>query len=83
MTPRRQLTLLHVASPESKVVSEQLHNEGGVPVCQLAQRPDSLVRLLGEGVELGNGIVKGLLGEVASAVWAVEDLVAGVSASDD
>ena len=36
----------------------------------------SLVRLLGQCVELGNGVVECLLGEVASSVWAVEDLVA-------
>lgn len=35
-----------------------------------------LVRLLGQGVELGNSIVERLLGEVASTVGAVEDLVA-------
>jgi hypothetical protein len=35
-----------------------------------------LVGLLGQGVELGNGVVESLLGEVASPVWAVEDLVA-------
>jgi hypothetical protein len=40
-------------------------------------KKDSLVGLLGEGVELGNGVVESLLGEVASTVWAVEDLVAG------
>jgi hypothetical protein len=39
-------------------------------------KKDSLVGLLGEGVELGNGVVESLLGEVASTVWAVEDLVA-------
>jgi hypothetical protein len=33
------------------------------------------VALLGEGVELGNGIVEGLLGEVACTVGGVEDLV--------
>jgi hypothetical protein len=36
----------------------------------------SLVRLLGKGVELGNGVVEGLLGEVTSSVGRVEDLVA-------
>jgi hypothetical protein len=43
--------------PEGKVVSEKLHDEGRV-----------LVRLLGEGVKLGDGVVKGLLGKVASTV---------------
>lgn len=37
---------------------------------------DSLVGLLGQGVELSNGVVKGLLGEVTSSVGRVEDLVA-------
>ena len=36
----------------------------------------SLVRLLGKRVELGNSVVKGLLGEVASTIRAIEDLVA-------
>jgi hypothetical protein len=39
-------------------------------------RKNALVGLLGQGVELGNGVVKGLFGEVARTVWAVEDLVA-------
>lgn len=50
--------------PEGEVVAEQLHDEGRVAV-----------RLLGERVELGNGVVKGLLGEVARTVGRVEDLV--------
>lgn len=50
--------------PEGKVIAEELHDEGAVAV-----------RLLGEGVELGNGIIKSLLGEVACAVWGVQDLV--------
>jgi hypothetical protein len=47
-----------------EVVTEELHDEGAVTV-----------RLLGERVELGNGIVEGLLREVASPVGAVQDLV--------
>jgi hypothetical protein len=39
---------------------------------------NSLVRLFREGVELGNGIVEGLLGKVTSSVGAVQDLVARV-----
>ena len=58
------LGILHVRGPEGKVVTEELHDEGRV-----------LVALLGEGVELGDGVVEGLLGEVASAVGAVQDLV--------
>ena len=41
-----------------------MHDEGGV-----------FVALLAESVELSNGIVESLLGEVASLVWRVEDLV--------
>lgn len=50
--------------PEGKVVAEKLHDEGAVTV-----------RLLREGVELGNSIVEGLLREVASTVGGVQDLV--------
>jgi hypothetical protein len=41
-----------------------LHDEGRI-----------LVALFGEGVEFRNGVVEGLLGEVAGAVGAVENLV--------
>ncbi len=51
-------------SPQGEVVTEELHDEGAVAV-----------RLLGQRVELGNGVVKGLLGKMASAVGRVEDLV--------
>ena len=47
-----------------QVVAKELHDEGGV-----------LVALLAEGVELGDGIVEGSLGEVASLVGRVQDLV--------
>lgn len=50
--------------PEGEVVAEELHDQGAVAV-----------RLLGQRVELGNGIVKGLLGQVAGAVGRVQDLV--------
>jgi hypothetical protein len=43
---------------------QDIHDEGRI-----------LVRLLGQGVELGDGVVKGLLGELASLVGRVEDLV--------
>ena len=46
--------VLHVGGPEGEVITEQLHDEGGI-----------LVGLLGEGVELGDGVVEGLLGEDA------------------
>jgi len=47
-----------------QVVTQKLHDEGGV-----------LVALLAEGVELGNGVVKGSLGEVAGLVGGVQNLV--------
>jgi hypothetical protein len=50
--------------PEGQIVAQQLHDQGAVAV-----------RLLGQGVELGDGVVKGLLGQVAGAVGRVEDLV--------
>ena len=50
--------------PQGKVVPEQLHDESAVAV-----------RLLRERVKLGNGIVERLLGEVASTVGRVENLV--------
>ena len=58
------LGILHVRGPEGKVVTKELHDEGRV-----------LVRLFREGVELGNSVVEGLFGEVASAVGRVQDLV--------
>ena len=45
------------------VVPEELHDQGRV-----------LVRLLAQGVELRDRVVKGLLGEVARAIRRVEDL---------
>ena len=53
-----------IGGPQGEVVAEQLHDEGGI-----------LVGLLRQSVELGDGIVEGLLGDVAGAVGAVEDLV--------
>lgn len=47
-----------------QVVSQKLHDECGI-----------LVAFLTEGVELGNGIIEGLLGKMASLVRRVEDLV--------
>ena len=40
---------LHVRGPEGEVVTQQLHDEGAV-----------LVRLLAQGVQLRDGLVKGL-----------------------
>lgn len=50
--------------PQRQVVAEELHDQGAVTV-----------GLLGERVELGDGIVEGLLGQVARAVGRVQDLV--------
>lgn len=50
--------------PESEVIPEELHDKGAVAV-----------RLLGEGVELGDRIIESLLGEVAGTVRRVKDLV--------
>mmetsp|Transcript_26285 Transcript_26285/g.59670 ORF Transcript_26285/g.59670 Transcript_26285/m.59670 type:complete len:88 (+) Transcript_26285:673-936(+) len=49
--------LLSVGSPQGEVVSQKLHDQGAV-----------LVRLLIESVELSNGIIECLLGELTSAV---------------
>ncbi len=43
--------------PESEVVAEELHDKRAVAI-----------GLLAEAVELGDGVVEGLLGEVAGAV---------------
>mmetsp|Transcript_26473 Transcript_26473/g.81413 ORF Transcript_26473/g.81413 Transcript_26473/m.81413 type:complete len:358 (+) Transcript_26473:535-1608(+) len=53
-----------VGGPEREVVAEELHDERAV-----------LVGLLGEGVEFGDGVVEGLLGDVAGAVRGREDFV--------
>jgi len=50
--------------PEGEVVAEQLHDKRAVTV-----------RLLGERVELGDGVVEGLLGQVAGAIRRVQNLV--------
>jgi hypothetical protein len=47
-----------------QVVTEELHDEGRV-----------LVALLAEGIKLSNGVVEGSLGEVASLVGRVQNLV--------
>ena len=53
-----------VARPEREVVTEQLHDQRGV-----------LVGVLVEGVELGDGVVEGGLGQVAGLLRGVLDLV--------
>lgn len=50
--------------PESQVVSQQLHDQGGV-----------LVALLTESVQLSNRIIKCLLSELASFVRSIENLI--------
>jgi len=50
--------------PECQVVPEELHDESAVAV-----------RLLRKGVKLGDGVIESLLGEMASPVRRVQDLV--------
>ena len=60
----RELALLHIRGPQRQVVSQELHDERRV-----------LVRLLPESVELRDGLVEGLLGEVAGTLGRVDNLV--------
>lgn len=53
-----------VGGPEGEVITEELHDDGRV-----------LVRVLREVVELGDGIVESLLGELAGLVGGAHDLV--------
>ena len=55
---------LHVRRPEREVVPEELHDERRV-----------LVALLGQRVQLRDGVVEGRLGEAARAVGRVQNLV--------
>ena len=48
------LGVVDVAGPEREVIAQELHDEGGI-----------LVRLLAEGVQLGDGVVERLLREGA------------------
>lgn len=64
MIRRNRLAILQVRGPESQVVSQKLHDKGGV-----------LVRLLAQRIQFSDGIIEGLLGEVAGTVGRVEDLV--------
>lgn len=50
--------------PQGQVVTQELHDEGAVTVA-----------LLGEGVELSNSIIEGLLGKMASAIGGIQNLV--------
>jgi hypothetical protein len=61
---RRLVRLLHVRGPEGEVITKELHDKSRV-----------LVALLRKRVELGDSVVERLLGQMASAVGAVEDLV--------
>jgi len=47
-------------SPQGQIVTQELHDQGAVTVA-----------LFGEGVQLSNGIIERLLGEVASTVGRV------------
>lgn len=51
-------------SPQGQVVTQELHDQGAVTIA-----------LLGEGVELSNSVIERLLGEVASTVGRVQNLV--------
>lgn len=67
--------------PKSKVVSQQLHDQSRILVRLLAVRIISLpsdkaaIGVLRKGIELGDGIVKCLLGKMASTIWGVKNLV--------
>jgi hypothetical protein len=53
-----------VTGPQCQVIAEQLHDEGRI-----------LVRFFVQSIKLSNGIVEGLLGNLASLVGGVEDLI--------
>lgn len=55
---------LHIARPQREVVPQQLHDERAI-----------FVALLAEGIQLGDGVVEGGLGQAARPVRAVQDLV--------
>lgn len=52
-----------VGRPEGEIITQQLHNERRV-----------LVGFFVERVEFGDGVVKGLLGDLTGLVGGVEDL---------
>jgi hypothetical protein len=58
------LTILKVRSPQGQVVSEKLHDQGGI-----------LVALFRQSVKFSNSIIESLLGQVAGTVGGVENLV--------
>ena len=51
-------------SPQGQVVTQELHDQSAVPVALLRQR-----------VELSNGVIERLLGQVAGTVGRVEDFI--------
>lgn len=51
-------------SPQGQVVTQELHDQSAVPVAFLGQR-----------VELSNGVIERLLGQVAGTVGRVEDFI--------
>ena len=57
-------THLSVGRPQCEVIPQQLHDEGGVLVAVFAQR-----------VQLGDGVVERLLGQLARLLRRVQDLV--------
>ena len=60
----KQCVTLEIRGPQGEVVPEELHDEGGV-----------LVALLTQSVQLGDGFIKGLLGQLARLLGTVEDLI--------
>jgi len=60
----RLFVRLGIRCPQGKIVSKQLHDEGRI-----------LVGVLVERVQLGDGVVERLLGQVARALRRVEDFV--------
>ena len=55
---------IEIRRPQRQIVTQQLHDGGWVAVLVLL-----------EGVEVGDGIIEGLLSKLAGDVWTVQDLV--------
>merc|ERR1719323_508596 len=58
------ITIILGGGPQSKVIPQQLHDEGAV-----------FVRGVIQSVQFLNGGIEGFLGEVASFLWFLEDFV--------
>ena len=58
------VALLELGSPQGEVVSDKLHDGGGIFV-------DILIELL----DVADGLVEGFLGELAGLGWVIHDLV--------